>query len=219
MHDADVGLDLEERVKHYYRHVEDYDWTRAADSFRGLETIFHRARCREAVGLVERFGRSASCLDIGCGTGLVTRHLPGRLVAIDLNPRNLEKARRYVPAARFVLCDAEGSTPIRDHAFDLAVCTEMLEHLLHPQRALAEAHRILRPGGRLIGSVPGRSILWSLRRLSSSRGHFTEEPYHKHYRRAEIEALLSERFQVVKLYSTYLRMNWFFVAHRKDLRR
>jgi hypothetical protein len=71
----------------------------------------------------------------------------------------------------------------------------------------------------LVGSVPGRSILWKLRGLSSSRGSFTQEPYHKHYRRAEVEALLSERFQVVTLYSTYLRMNWFFVARRSEAAR
>ena len=219
MHAIDLDRAFEERVKHYYRHVEDYDWTRAADSFRGLETAFHRARCRETVRLIHRLGANASCIDIGCGTGLLTRHLPGRAVGIDLNPRNLQKARQYAPAARFVLCDAEGSTPIRDQSFDVAVCTEMLEHLLHPRRALAEIHRLLRPEGWLIGSVPGRSILWKLRWLSSSRGHFAEEPYHRHYRRAEIQALLSERFRVARLYSTCLRMTWFFVARKAEVAR
>lgn len=219
MHDIDLDRNLEERVKQYYRKVENYDWTRAADSFRGLETLFHRARCRETVRLIHRLGQNASCIDIGCGTGLVTRHLPGRAVGIDLNPRNLQKARGYAPAARFVLCDAEGSAPMRDQSFDIAVCTEMLEHLLHPRRVLDEIHRVLRPGGWLIGSVPGRSIIWKLRGLSSSRGHFAQEPYHKHYRRAEIQALLSERFQVARLYSTYLRMSWFFAARRAEVTR
>jgi SAM-dependent methyltransferase len=219
MHETDLDQSLEKRVKNYYRSIENYDWTCAADSFLGLETLFHRARCRETLRLINRMGPTASCIDIGCGTGLVTRHLPGRAVGIDLNPRNLQKARRYAPAAHLILCDAEGSTPIRDQSFDLAVCTEMLEHLLHPQRALDEVHRVLRPGGRLIGSVPGRSIIWKLRGLSSSRGHFAEEPYHKHYRRAEIQTLLSERFQVVRLYSTYLRMNWFFLARRTEAAR
>lgn len=219
MHDVDLDQNLEERVKHYYRNVENYDWTRAADSFHGLETFFHRARCRETVRLITGLAPKASCIDIGCGTGLVTRHLPGLAVGIDLNPRNLQKARRYAPGARFVLCDAEGSTPIRNQAFDIAVCTEMLEHLLHPQRALDEIHRVLRPGGWLIGSVPRRSIIWKLRGLSSSRRHFADEPYHKHYRRAEIRALLSARFQVVRLYPTALRMSWFFVARRSEVTR
>jgi ubiquinone/menaquinone biosynthesis C-methylase UbiE len=212
-------MDFEARVKDYYRHTENYDWTRAADVFLGLETIFHRARVRETVRLLNGLGRNASWIDVGCGTGLVTRHLRGRVVGIDLNPRNLDKARRYVPAAGLVLCDAEGAMPIRDRSFDVAVCTEMLEHLLHPERALAEVHRILKPGGRLVGSVPGRSIIWRCRGLSSSRAQFVEEPYHKHYRKAELEALLSERFDIVRLSATSLRMNWFFVASRKDPRR
>jgi SAM-dependent methyltransferase len=43
---------------------------------------------------------------------------------------------------------------IPDGAFDYVVCTEVLEHTLQPFDAIAEIHRILRPGGRLFLSVP-----------------------------------------------------------------
>jgi SAM-dependent methyltransferase len=43
---------------------------------------------------------------------------------------------------------------IPDGAFDYVVCTEVLEHTLDPFAAIAEIHRILRPGGRLFLSVP-----------------------------------------------------------------
>jgi SAM-dependent methyltransferase len=219
MSGVDVDQDLGSRVKDYYRHVEDYDWTRAVDSFVGLETFFHRVRCRETLKLINRYRDAGRYIDIGCGTALVTRHLPEQSVGIDLNPRNLRKARGYARASLFILCDAEGSLSVRSESFDIAVCTEMLEHLLHPERALAEIQRVLRPGGRLIGSVPGRSVVWKLRGLSTSRRCFTEEPYHKHYRRAEVQALISQRFELDQLYPTYLGMNWFFVGRRREVGR
>ena len=144
---TNVGDTLEEKVKHYYRHVESYDWTRAADSFVGPETFFHRARSREIVRLLESIRpRPARCLDVGCGTALITRRLPPGAVGLDLNPRNLEKARRYAPEAVFINCDVEGRIPLADESFDLAVCTEMLEHLIHPERTVAEIRRVLKAG-------------------------------------------------------------------------
>lgn len=205
---------LEERVKHYYRNVEEYDWTRAADEFVGPETLFHRVRRNEILKLVCRHAPSPrSALDVGCGTALITRSLPGeRISGVDLNPRNLKKARLYAPHALFLLCDAEDALPFANESFDLVVCTEMLEHLINPQRTVAEIQRVLRRDGILIGSVPGRSMIWRLRGLSRSKESFAQEPYHKHYRREEVEALLSARFRLRRLYSKHLRMNWFFVG-------
>ncbi len=209
-------MTLEEQVKYYYRCTENYDWTRAADRFIGLETIFHRTRCTETLKLVKEVKHHGRYLDVGCGTGLITRFLPSGTVGIDLNPRNLQKAKQYAAQARFVLCDAEGAIPLRDQSIAVAICTESLEHLLYPLQALKEIYRVLKPKGVLVGSVPGCSPIWKLRWTSRSRNSFDEEPYHKHYARDEVERLLSQYFTIQKLYSKYLQMNWFFVALKKD---
>ena len=209
-------MNLQEQVKHYYRNTENYDWTHAADTFIGLETIFHRTRCTETLKLVEEVKPQGRSLDVGCGTGLITRFLPSGTVGIDLNPRNLQKAKQYAAQARIVLCDAEGTIPLRDQSVDLAICTETLEHLLHPLQALKEVNRVLKPEGVLVGSVPGCSPIWKLRWTSSSRNSFNEEPYHKHYNRQELKLLLSEHFTIRKLYAKYLQLNWFFLAIKKE---
>lgn len=209
-------MTLEEQVKRYYRDTENYDWTRAADTFIGLETIFHRTRCTETLKLVKEVKHHGRYLDVGCGTGLITRFLPSGTVGIDLNPRNLQKAKQYAAQARFVLGDAEGTLPLRDQSLDLAVCTETLEHLLCPLQALKEIYRVLKPNGVLVGSVPGESPIWKLRWTSSSRKSFHEEPYHKHYRRDEVKMLLSQYLHIEKLYAKYLQMNWFFLARKKE---
>jgi SAM-dependent methyltransferase len=213
MQNKEASVELEQKVKNYYRHVENYDWTRAADHLIGPESFFHRARCREVLRSLRSISPPpVACLDVGCGTAMITRHLPAGTIGLDLNPRNLEKAQEYAPQARFINCDVEGHVPLADASFDLAVCTEMLEHLIRPERAVAEIQRLLKPGGVLIGSVPGRSPIWRLRWLSNSKDSFAEEPYHKHYRRDEVVALLSEHLRVRRLYSKDLQMNWYFVA-------
>jgi len=209
-------MTLEEQVKYYYRCTENYDWTRAADSFIGLETIFHRTRCTETLRLVKEVKHHGRYLDVGCGTALITRSLPSGTVGIDLNPRNLQKAKQYAAQARFVLCDAEGTIPLRDQSIAVAICTESLEHLLYPLQALKEIYRVLKPNGVLVGSVPGVSPIWKLRWTSRSRDSFNEEPYHKHYNRDEVKMLLSQYFHIEKLYAKYLQMNWFFLALKKE---
>jgi SAM-dependent methyltransferase len=209
-------LNQEEQVNHYYRCTENYDWTRAVDKFIGPETIFHWVRCTETLKLVNKANSSGRYLDVGCGTALITRHLPPGTVGIDLNPRNLQKAKQYAADTRFIHCDAEGTIPLRDQSLDVVVCTETLEHLLYPHHALKEINRVLKPKGTLIGSVPGRSPIWELRWTSRSSNSFIEEPYHKHYYRDEVEMLLTQFFTIQKLYSKYFKMNWFFVAAKKE---
>ena len=206
---------LQGNVKRYYRNKESYDWTRAADTFVGLETLFHRYRCKETLKLVNEIEPKGHLLDVGCGTGLITRFLPPGTVALDLNPRNLQKAKQYAGQARFILCDAEGMVPLRDQSLDVAVCTETLEHLIYPSHAVKEIFRVLKPNGFLVGSVPGRSLIWKLRWLSSSKNSFDEEPYHKHYNQEELEELLSEYFSIHRLYSKNFQMSWFFVVVKK----
>jgi Methylase involved in ubiquinone/menaquinone biosynthesis len=203
-----------EKVKKYYQEEEDYDWAVAADNFVGPETFLHRFRENEAVKLLKEFGLE-KFIDVGCGTGLISRHLPQGSVGIDLNPRNLTKAKIHAPKIDFYLADVEKKFPFPNNYFGTAICTEVLEHLLQPQLALAEINRVLLSGGRLIGSVPSKTLLWKLRRLSFSRQHFKVEPYHCHRNKQEVMELLNPFFKVIKIYAKPLQMNWFFVAIKK----
>src|SRR5262245_25125740 len=93
-------------------------------------------------------------LDVGCGTGFVTRaaaKLPGvaKVVGVDLSPVFIAKARelsRAVENVEFQEADAR-SLPFGDGDFDVVVFHTTLTHVPEPERALAEAFRVLRPGG------------------------------------------------------------------------
>ena len=95
-------------------------------------------------------------LEIGCGAGAATRHLlthlaPAELVAVDPSPGLLEVARRKLADAPQVTLREGGAeeTGLPDASFDLVVAHTVYSHLADPDAALAEAFRVLKPGGCL----------------------------------------------------------------------
>jgi ubiquinone/menaquinone biosynthesis C-methylase UbiE len=82
-------------------------------------------------------------LDVACGTGFLTQHLPGRVVGLDHSERMLAIARRRVPAATFVQGDGL-SLPFEDGSFERVFASYFYCHLEQPERVrfVAEAHRV-----------------------------------------------------------------------------
>lgn len=209
------NLPLEKFVienKKYYQEVEDYDWVDVADHFRGLEAILHRLREREALRLVKEFAVGDKFLDAGCGTGLILRHLPVGSIGLDINRRNIKRAKKHVAKAKLILGDIK-NLPFDNRSLTTIICTEVLEHLLEPQKALKEFFRVLKSNGVLIGSVPAQNPVWRLRILSSTH---PGEPYHRLYQNQEIQALLKPYGRILYLKKGCLGMNFFFVVAKKN---
>jgi ubiquinone/menaquinone biosynthesis C-methylase UbiE len=211
---TDFGTETEwaEWVRDYYRDIETYDWVDVADNLRGPEALFHRNRRRTVRRLLSRYGAQSPMLDAGCGTGLNLASLPDGSVGIDLNPRNLELIRARLPNHEAVEGDIE-AMPFQDAAFATVVCTEVLEHVPHPDAALREIRRVLQPDGLLVGSVPCRSWIWRLRFLSSTCPG--DEPFHNEYRPAEVHAMLDGAgFHPERIWFSALHFNVLFAARR-----
>ncbi len=85
----------------------------------------------------------ARTLDVACGTGFLTRHLPGEVVALDQSVRMLEEAAKRVPHATLVRGDAL-ELPFPDHCFDRLFTSYFYCHLEEPERVrfLGEARRV-----------------------------------------------------------------------------
>ncbi|MEP6754797.1 MAG: class I SAM-dependent methyltransferase [Chthonomonadales bacterium] len=100
-------------------------------------------------------------LDIGCGTGAMSQKLAkfGQVVSADFSPLALEFSRKR---GLTDLCAADAMRlPIQSQTFDLIIALDILEHLPDDEAALAEFQRILKPGGRVIATVPAYMSLWS----------------------------------------------------------
>jgi SAM-dependent methyltransferase len=106
-------------------------------------------------------------LDCGCGLGFHLRLLaelaPCRLYGFDISRPRLAEAAADGPLTQARLCIADVfHLPFADGAFDKLILSEVLEHLPQDASALAEAARVVRPGGVLAITVPHRRypFLW-----------------------------------------------------------
>jgi ubiquinone/menaquinone biosynthesis C-methylase UbiE len=98
-------------------------------------------------------------LDVGCGAGIdtllaarqVTR--AGRVLALDMTPAMVDRARANARAAGFEYVEVhEGlmeALPFSDATIDVVIANGVLNLSTRPSRSLAEMHRVLRPGGRV----------------------------------------------------------------------
>lgn len=102
-------------------------------------------------------------LDVGCGAGFLSNYLAGggfEVTGIDASQSSIEVAARHdaTGKARYVLGDAL-FLPFADGSFDVVCAMDFLEHVEDPARAIAEASRVLRPGGTFFFHTFNRNAL------------------------------------------------------------
>ena len=90
-------------------------------------------------------------LEIGCGEGHMFEGTGITPVQIDVSMRRLSHA---VNRGRWVLCADGYQLPFANESFSVVLMIAVLEHTREPWRILAEAHRVLKPGGQAVMVVP-----------------------------------------------------------------
>ncbi|MEX1019952.1 MAG: class I SAM-dependent methyltransferase [Litorilinea sp.] len=99
-------------------------------------------------------------LDIGCGAGNMAHHLAhyGTVIGLDNNPRPLAVAAQRALDVTQGLGD---DLPFADDSFDVLALLDTIEHIPDELETLRECFRILKPGGKLLITVPAFMWLWS----------------------------------------------------------
>jgi len=137
-------MDYLERMKEYYeRRAAEYDGAYlGTGAYSGRDRPGFGEELARVVTLVEGLP-PARVLDVGCGTGFMTRHLKGEVVGLDQSAAMLRIAQGRVPGASFVRGDAL-SLPFPDGAFGRAFVGNLLGVLPPPERAalVREARRV-----------------------------------------------------------------------------
>jgi ubiquinone/menaquinone biosynthesis C-methylase UbiE len=131
-------------VKAYYdRRAPEYDeWYLGSGRFAGRD----RPGWDEEIEALRRTLEAlppARTLDVACGTGFLTRHLPGEIVGLDQSESMLEEARRQAPNATYLRGDAL-SLAFEAGSFDRVFTGHFYGHLEEPEREafLLEARRV-----------------------------------------------------------------------------
>lgn len=173
-------------------------WKAAPGAFEGVRRYGQISRRVAALA-------PARMLDVGCGDGRLARAikhlLPQTAVhGCDLSAAALDRAQGL---DRHYAVDLNVEhVPESDGSFDLVVASEVLEHLIEPGRAVAEFHRVLRPGGHVLITVPNVAF-WRCR-VEALRGgvpSVTADERHLHsFNAALLKALVvREGFEIVTM--------------------
>ncbi|MDA0182505.1 class I SAM-dependent methyltransferase [Solirubrobacter phytolaccae] len=133
-------------------------------------------------------------LDYGCGTGRFLALLDDG-AGVEIAEHAVERARATGADVR--LLETDGTIPFGHGEFDLVWCSEVLEHIPDVAFALSELRRVLKPGGRLLLTVPFHGRLqaaWIA--LTRFEAHFDPLGQHVRFftRRSLTEALITSGF-------------------------
>lgn len=170
------------------------------------------------------------CLDYGCGDGLrygkFLTNMGVEYAGADISEVALRKAADHgLHVSRIA---ADGTVTFEAAAFDVALCMEVFEHLLEPSRALAELHRVLKPGGILVASVPNAAY-WVTRVEFLLRGFLNpggspltarkapwNDPHIRFFSPATFAAMVrSSGFEVREVLGSELDLGWLPYIYRR----
>lgn len=101
--------------------------------------------------VTRHFPTEAELLDIGCGTAWLSERF-ACYTGVDGSPDAVRIAGEL--GRNVALADVDEPLPFADSSFDAIVMKDLLEHVADPVALVREAHRVLRPGGRLFASSP-----------------------------------------------------------------
>lgn len=181
-----------------------------------LEPILRKMRIRRVLPYL-REHTDCRLLDIGCGWDAsflksVEPYIKSG-VGVDFKAPILTAGK--IRTERLILQD---HLPFADDSFDLVTMLAVLEHLEHPKAILLEIYRVLRPGGKLVLTVPSKAAQPVLEFLAFRLGVVsrTEISDHKnYYDRESLTALLEEVGLMVATHRYFqFWMNNFCVASR-----
>jgi 2-polyprenyl-3-methyl-5-hydroxy-6-metoxy-1,4-benzoquinol methylase len=161
--------------------VKVYKQTKYTSNNRVVQYL-NRVYLRNITALVQR-ADPRRLLDVGCGEGVVLRHLDRRLQGVSVIGLDVDGTGLRVAQSQNTVSLVQGSVydlPFASGSFDLVLCCEVLEHVERPEVAMAELARVSRD--RVLLSVPNEPV-WRLSNMARGKylRHFGNTTGHIHH--------------------------------------
>lgn len=155
-------MENEKKFSKYEKKGANYHWAFISRSLKTHNAIVSGRY--DAVIAAGALGGQADgrALDVGCGDGVLTFKLARagwEAYGVDLSDIALQAARAELAQRRAKAEFRRASCydlPFPDDWFNLVVCSEVIEHVLEPDRLLTEMRRVVKKGGRIVVSTPRR---------------------------------------------------------------
>lgn len=158
--------------------------------------VARRRILADVIGRTMGATQGARILEIGCGTGhnleMLGRFGTVDAVELDDHARALAEQRLGRPVLKARLPELEG---VPDGAYDLVALLDVLEHVEADEPALAAIARKLKPGGKLLITVPANKWMWS--------AHDVAHHHFRRYDRPELRALIGRSGLKIELLSFF----------------
>lgn len=140
--------------------------------------------------------KGARILEVGCGTG----HNFGMLSAFGtIDAIEIDEGAREVAASRLgrpiLTAPLPGLDGIEDTAYDIVALLDVLEHIVEDEASLASIRKKLKPGGKILLTVPANPWMWS--------AHDTAHHHHRRYTLASLKAVAAKAGLKVHLMSHF----------------
>lgn len=159
----DVAAETETGLSHRQVNIHTFD-----DRDEAVEFEWQRFRVEDICSILRSIPNKETVADVGCLSGMATALYSATeiktLHAFDISPTSLSKVRAKGFAGFYWNADG-GKCPMRDNTYDVLIAGEIIEHLVDTDHFAEEAHRILKPGGRLILSTPNLASWYNRIRL------------------------------------------------------
>lgn len=132
-----------------------------------LQRIWHTRKLKNVLKLVDSVGICPkNILDVGCASGwflskVKLRYPKSRCIGVDIYKKAIEYGKKRYKSLELIHADAH-TLPFTDNSFDLVICTEVLEHVVSPEKVLKEIERVLSPSGTAIIEMDTGSFLFKV---------------------------------------------------------